>query len=374
VSKRGHLEGTWAKRGDRWRYRFRANGRRLSVTAATKREAKRLAQEAAEGEARRQSAQLPAARYSDSLGAWVRTWLDDVLPTTARRDATMKQYRSLMVNHVLGSPLADQPLRKVTALDLEQLIASRDLAVSSRRSLHAALAACLYDAERANLVATSPMTKARRPSRRGGEVADREHVPSTDEVVALLAQVKGSYLEPMVQVMIGLGLRRGEVLGLQWRDIDLDTMTVNICRQLTASGVSAPKSQAGVRTVPLPDGLRDILVKHHQDETERLQLVDDPAPEFVFTGTTGRPMQPRRFSLIYQAAARQAMLVDTGAHALRRYYASRLMSEGVSVVDVARWLGHSDGGSLLLAKYAASMGENLGRGQRQVSDVFTGVV
>lgn len=374
MSKRGQLEGTWAKRGDRWRYRFRVNGRRLSVTAGTKREAKRLAQEAAEGEARRQSAQLPASRYSDSLGAWARTWLEEVLPTTARRDATVNQYRSLMRNHVLDSPLADRPLRKVTALELEQHIASRNLSVSSRRSLHAALTACLYDAERANLVGTSPMVKARRPSRRGEEIAHREHVPSTDEVVALLAQVKGTYLEPMVQVMIGLGLRRGEVLGLQWRDIDLDTMAVNVARQFTTKGVSAPKSQAGVRTVPLPDGLREVLLKHHQDETERLQLVDNPAPDFVFTGTTGRPMQPRRFSLMYQAAARQAMLADTGAHALRRYYASRLMAEGVSVVDVARWLGHSDGGSLLLAKYAASMGENLTRGQRQVSDVFTGVV
>ena len=160
----------------------------------------------------------------------------------------------------------------------------------------------------------------------------------------------------------GLGLRQGEILGLSPDDIDEDAMTVHIRRQLRTVErtlvFALPKGNK-TRTVPLSPGVLAEIRKHLDDHPAtpvtlpwRKPAGDPTTVRLLATGEAGRLYSGDLFTkTIWEGAFRAAKVARAkqvdGMHALRHFYASTLLAQGVSIKELAIYLGHADPGFTL---------------------------
>ena len=187
------------------------------------------------------------------------------------------------------------------------------------------------------------------------------------------------YLAAMRAPMIALGLvglRRGEMAGLRWSSVDLDkgTMKVAVTTRIAVRGKvieqGVGKTESAGRWLPLPEPTLAVLraAKARQDAERkrygaRWKGGDDP---YVLTQPNGRPTSPRTLNFWWNDALAAAGVPQRRLHASRHTAASRLIAMGVTPAEVAAWLGHSDGGELVLRTYAHVHREDL----RQVASAL----
>jgi integrase len=165
--------------------------------------------------------------------------------------------------------------------------------------------------------------------------------PITVEQVRIVADAVPARYRAAVILAAGAGLRQGEVFGLTVDRVDFLRRSVRVDRQLvTLTGsvrLGPPKTNASVRTVPLPHVVVNELAAH-------LAAFPAESPDgLVFTSDDGSPVARTAFaSRVWPPAARAARLrAGTGFHALRHFYASLLIRHGESVKVVQSRLGHA---------------------------------
>jgi integrase len=163
-----------------------------------------------------------------------------------------------------------------------------------------------------------------------------------------LSAVRGHRLEVLYQVALSLGLRRGEVLGLRWSDVNLDQRTLRITVALQRQGgalvLSEPKTRSSTRVLPLPEVLVQALRRHQQlQERERAELGEAwVAHGMVFPAESGTPLEPRNLIRHFKSVLKAAELPDaTRFHDLRHSCATFLIAQGVHPRVVMEILGHS---------------------------------
>jgi integrase len=133
------------------------------------------------------------------------------------------------------------------------------------------------------------------------------------------------------------GLRRGELLGLQYGDVDLSAGTIRVARSWDAPSRSFvdPKSAAGRRLVPVARELRALLAAH------KLAAVDTSPTALVFAGPGGKPLGAKAISKSADDAWRAAGLERIVLHSCRHTYASWMIAAGVNAKQLSIWCGHA---------------------------------
>jgi integrase len=173
--------------------------------------------------------------------------------------------------------------------------------------------------------------------------------------------------EPFVHLAL-LGLRRGEIAGLRWSAVDLDseqpTLAVRATRLNTAVGVieqDSAKTARSARTLPIPPHVLPILRRaRHEQRQMRLAvggLWEGPDDGFVITGEFGKPLAPCTLTLWWKRSLTYAGLPRRRLHASRHTAASLLNLRGAPVTLIAAWLGHADGGVLAMRTYVHTRDE-----------------
>ncbi|WLP90590.1 site-specific integrase [Gordonia sp. NB41Y] len=204
-------------------------------------------------------------------------------------------------------------------------------------------AATLEIAVRDGLLATNPVAKVRRPKVTRSEA---RHL-STAEVKSLLSHAKGSRYYPAVFLMAFTGLRRGEVAGLAWSDVDLAKAEMTVKHTLGRVGgelvLSEPKTTRSRRRVPLAAPLVAELKAHkiRQDAERKTAANVWTETGMVFTTAAGTIVDPRNMLRVVEVAAKAAGIEDVGAHTLRHSAAVGLLEGGAHIKAVADILGHS---------------------------------
>jgi integrase len=166
----------------------------------------------------------------------------------------------------------------------------------------------------------------------------------------------------IVPLGAGLGLRQGEILGLSIDDVDREDLVINVQRQVRMVGrtlVFAPPKRGKTRTVPASAGLL-AEIEYHDGRFPAVPITlpwKEPDGEKVtvrllVTGEQGRLYSGDLFSKVVWQGAFRAAGVEyrkraDGMHALRHFYASALLANGVSIVELADYLGHADPGFTL---------------------------
>ena len=228
---------------------------------------------------------------------------------------------------------------------------ARALSASSVTNYLKPLRGILALAVRRRLIASNPFDVLLPDDRPARVEAAPAFVWSPEAVDALLAASSGVAANaaskvdytPLLRLTAMLGLRLGEVLGLQWQDFDKaaddDAGVLHVRRQWLTSGVyGPPKTPKAVRSIPLPPGVRDDLIAVRLASS--FSLDDDP----VFASVSGTPLGHRNVARRgFEAARDRAGLPSSVTfHDLRHAAASRLIRGGLDPVTVAAVLGHSD--------------------------------
>jgi integrase len=174
---------------------------------------------------------------------------------------------------------------------------------------------------------------------------DRRPWP-VDETRRFLQAARRDPLYAAFTFLLAYGLRRGEVLGLSWDDVNFDQGVIHIRRRVVRAGgrlhLGPVKTTAGVRELPLLEIAKCALIEH-----EAKQLLGKPVNEWgrerpIFTTASGRPVEPRNIGRSFERIIRKAGLRPIRLHDLRHTAASLLKRLGVSPRDAMVILGHSN--------------------------------
>jgi len=307
---------------------------------------------------------VPTPTGSMKLGDYLDHWLEHVVKAQLR-PSTYASYEVCIRLHIKPA-LGSKPLRQLTPADVRTFLHTkaneRDEAGRRRLSprtvqyLHAILRAALQQAVREELLARNVAQLVQPPRVPHEEVRPLDE----DEVRAFLAAGRTDRLYAAYLLMIGVGLRRGEVLGLHWTDIDLNARVLRVRRTLQRVNgrliFTEPKTPRSRRTVPLPRACAAALRWHRLRQQHECAIAGrswDP-DGLVFTTRAGRPVEPRNFNRSVYAVCDRAGIRRIRVHDLRHTCASLLLARGVDARTIMDTLGHS-AISLTLDLYAHVM-------------------
>ena len=255
--------------------------------------------------------------------------------------------------------LGKVPVQALTPLQIEKFYAEllrngarlgKPLSAKTVRNSHVVLRKALADAERLGLVYRNAAASARPPTAIRKEFATW----SSDDLRDFFAGIRDKRIFPALLVLATTGMRRGEVLGLRWSDVDLDAGQLAIVQTLTTINgkptFGATKSSGSRRVVYIDPQTVSVLREHRKRQREE-RLIAGPAwtatPDLVFRDEAGVRLQPdlltRRFSALVDASG----LTPIRLHDLRHTYATLALKAGVHPKIVSERLGHATVGITL---------------------------
>jgi integrase len=322
-----------------------ANGNKRSRTFTHKRAAMRWA--SAEEQKVIEGSRKDPAKGRMTLAAWYeKFWQTKVLePGSVRSQVTLWR------NHV-EPRWGNVPLRDIERNDVQiwvnELRGKKKLSASTTRQAYYVLSGAMKGAVEANIIDSTPcmpgiMKLPRKPP------APKRYF-TAKEIEALLTELPEPY-RTLVIIMLETGMRIGEAAGLHWFRVDFDRRTVDIVEQWDSDDriMKFPKSKKG-RTVPMSDLLAETLKARWESREEWplkcgfRHVEGSPCRSgLVVAGPRGAVIDRHNFrASSWQRALRKAKVSYAGTHTNRHTYASRLVTNGVSLSRVQELLGHGD--------------------------------
>ena len=214
------------------------------------------------------------------------------------------------------------------------------------------------------------------------ETESEERDPYTlDEEVALLKKLDErevpTHYKVFFMLLIHLGMRKGEALAIEWKDIDLDAKSVFIRRNSqyrnSRTGVftTLPKTKGSIRCLKLPDEIIDLLPKLKAEQEELKRNVGDNWVEHdrLFTTWNGEPMRPNRPYTWLQKFCERENLPFKGLHNFRHALVTNLVHERTDIATVSSIVGHSNP-NITLGIYTHEIKEATARGCDTISNLL----
>jgi len=178
--------------------------------------------------------------------------------------------------------------------------------------------------------------------------SSEKRVPwSADQLRAFAASVAEDRLAALWQLAMTTGMRRGELAGLRWQDVDLDAGSIRVSSARVvvnyAVVTGSPKSASSERTIGLDAGTVQALRTHRRRQLEERMAFGPEWPEtgLVFVKEDGAPYHPDNLTRAFAAAARKAGLPAIRLHDVRHSYATAGLEAGVTMKVMSDRLGHS---------------------------------
>jgi integrase len=368
------------KRGSRYVFAYRVDGRQRWESCRTLDEARRAKAARATDIGRGEFEE----RSRITLHEYAREWIERYQGTGRRgfREETRSEYRALLDRYALSHFPAQAKLTEITPRHIASFVGwlceqtrsaatkedpDRRVSLSDKtvRNALGPLKACLATARREGLIRHNPATDVALPHRaRMDDDEDRPQpfprVEGDDgaviETMELVVEHVHESHRLMFELLAATGLRRSELLVLECRHLALEGERPHVkvrqrVRRRRGEGlvIGPLKSRYSKRDVPIPRALAD-----------RLRVLDTAPDDFVFCTTTGTILDPDNLAMRVLAPACKAAGVEwAGFHTFRHTVASRLFAEGRNVVQVQRWLGHHSA-SFTLDTYVHLLDNDLG--------------
>jgi integrase len=273
-------------------------------------------------------------------------WLENVYKMRVRL-VTYEARRTVVNKHLLPI-LGRIRLQKLTAQHVQALYVKKlkeGLSPVTVRTINVVLHTALNYAKRIKLVGSNVCDDVELPGQKQYEV---QVVLTPEQAQVLLLKVRGHYLEALTTLALTTGLRRGEILGLRWQDIDLEKGSLQVRRTLVYMAhhgfkEGEPKTEASKRKIVLPQFVIEVLKKHRTMQLEaRLKMgtawIDR---DLVFPNKHGNFLTPASLASQFTRLLKDAGLPHMRFHDLRHNTATLLLSMGVSMKVIQELLGHS---------------------------------
>lgn len=177
----------------------------------------------------------------------------------------------------------------------------------------------------------------------------------TEKKVALTRDIQKRFLEfaegqsyeNQYKFILQTGLRTGELVGLQWSDIDFETRTMQINRSMEYRHsakewrIGEPKSKSGYRTIPLTDEAVAILL-NQKEKNEKIEDISDEWKEVIFLCRKGTPVKNSTYDTALFKICEKADIPKFSMHVLRHTFATRCIEGGIKPKTLQTLLGHSN--------------------------------
>jgi integrase len=287
---------------------------------------------------------IPVPERSWKLGPYLDYWLEHVIKPT-RRPATYALYEMIVRVHLVPA-LGTYELKRLSVPVVQAFLNSKlraGLSVRNVQIMRQVLSAALSRAMREELITRNVARLVELPTWEPSAV-----VPwSPAEALAFLQAAIDEPLYPAFVLLLLYGMRRGEVLGLRWQDIDLEAQVIHVRQQIHRDQgqlhIGPVKTRAGSRDLPLIGLARHALTaRKKQQAADRLKLGSAWADTgLVFTTRTGRPIEPRNFVRSFVRIRDGNGIRKIRLHAIRHTTASLLKYLKVPARDAQIILGHA---------------------------------
>lgn len=335
--------------------------RQMSKQVSTMEAAKALQAEWTSQIARGTALDPNTTTVADLLRAWLDTKRGEISPQSVR------DYQIILDRHVIPA-LGDIQVQRLTAARVQQqYTAWRDAGMSPRmiRGCHMRLSQALKYGVRMNLILSNVCDNTT-PPRLGRAKADTW---SRQEAAAFLATSESDALHPLWHLLLLEGMRRGEALGLRWRDVNFDRGTAHIVQTVTHNKAkrqpdepseartliqNRTKTGAGARTVRLTKATLEALRTHRKAQTaRRLAAPEWQDHDLIICTGKGTPINPTNVSRSFDALVARTTLPDGSplrrirVHDLRHTSATLLLLAGTPAKIVSERLGHASVGITL---------------------------
>jgi integrase len=286
-----------------------------------------------------------------TLGEWLDRWLA-LCSVRGLRQTTVEGYRRVLELYVPGAlretALGELRPQHLNALYAELLTSGRHygtggLSARTVRYVHASLNKALGDAVRLGMIDRNAAQVADPPSRSASQ-ARIFPTWTPEELRRFLSSAKDDPWYPALHLAATTGLRRGELLGLRWGDLDLDSGELQVVQCVVQVGwepvVTAPKTRSSRRRIALDRTTVEVL-RAHRRVAEASALSGIETSSLVFPGRAGAPQNPNLFSGRFQRLVKKSGLRRIRFHDLRHGHATNALRCGISPKVVAERLGHS---------------------------------
>jgi len=257
---------------------------------------------------------------------------------------TLEGYGSIIENHLIPD------LGHIRLKDLHQQAiqdyyskAGEKLSPRTVHHHHRVLSQSLKHAVRQGYLGRNPAELVYAPSPRGKTM----RALNPDEVEILLEAAQEIYHYPVIYTAVSTGLRQAELLGLRWRDVDLDLLSISVNRTLyKRSGIcefKEPKTSHSRRRLDMTPKLGTFLRQYKQDrEAYYRKMENELTPDtLVFANKDDKPIDPSVLGHQFSRTAKRSGLEGVRFHDLRHSFASILLLLGVSAKVISEALGHA---------------------------------
>ncbi|CAN5787434.1 site-specific integrase [soil metagenome] len=287
-----------------------------------------------------------------TVGRFLEHWIHEVLPLTDVATTTADGYASIVRLYIVPT-VGRRRLDQLSPADVRSMLTrlrDQGLSPNTQRLARAVLRRALRTAESDGLVTrnVAALVDGVRLTKGTGRTL-------TPEQARTLLMAADTYpYAALVTVLLSLGVRKGEALGLSWSDVNLDgspaTVTIRRGLKIDARGglyVDEPKTPGSRRTIHLPPPLVEVLRRHRATQAAH-RLTFGPgwgghwAPlDLVFTTSIGTSLNPSKVNREVQAITEAAGLGRWTPHEMRHSAASILIGAGVPLKVISEMLGHS---------------------------------
>lgn len=285
-----------------------------------------------------------------TISEWIDTWLEvyivpNVSPTTlSRYQGMIKRYIKPLLGHI--------QVQQLNTLTVQSWVNGLKISPSSGKPMSAATVKHVYHVlkgamDKAVLAGIAPRTPCIGIMLPKGQKKEAV-IYDEEQIKQLISAAKGTDMELVIDMELCLGLRRGELLGLEWDDIDWEKNQVKIIRNRVVvngkSTVKEPKTASGYRTIDVPFPLMQKLRKRKLEcAANRLRM--GPAymvTDYVIVHDDGKPIYPEYLSQMLTKLQDRCGLPRCRFHDLRHLCASIMLLQGVNVKVAQERLGHKD--------------------------------
>lgn len=274
------------------------------------------------------------------------------------RPTTFDRYEGVTRNHIVPSlgktKLAKLKPMQIQAVEARLLESGRmkgpgGLSAQTVLHIHRVFSEALGQAVRWQLIAVNPALAVQPPRARRPELT----IPDAETVERIIESARGTSIYIAVLLAAATGMRRGEILGLHWPEVDLQQGLVRVVTtyQRSRRGLefADPKTQRARRTIALPEFAVESLLTHHREQRARKLAAGDAWQDqnLVVELGDGRPVDPSEFTRKFADLAKKAGAPGVRLHDMRHAFATMLLNSGVHPKIASEALGHSTVGITL---------------------------